>query len=161
MNIFLKKHLFYQIILILLLSLSISIITNLLRWDSIPFIMKDGDGKDTATKESVIYLEFEDMQAIINNKDIIIVDARDDDFYYAGHIPGAINIPLQEVESFIHDFISRISFETSVIIYCEGYGCDMGERLAVILEDFGFSNLMVYDGGIEEWESYGMPIEKD
>lgn len=159
MSIFFKKHLFYQIILILLLSLSISIVTNLLRLDSIPFIMKGG--KDAATKGGITYLEFEDMQEIINNKDIVIVDARDDDLYYEGHIPEAINLPLKEVESLIHDFISRVSFESSVIIYCEGYGCDMGERLALIFEDYGFSNLMVYDGGIEEWASYGMPIEKD
>ncbi|BCX04766.1 MAG: hypothetical protein KatS3mg053_2704 [Candidatus Roseilinea sp.] len=79
----------------------------------------------------------------------VVVDVRDPEAYAAGHVPGAINIPLAELE----DRLSELSAAALVVTYCEmeHRGQSLGERAATLLRKRGF-NASALDGGLPAWQ---------
>jgi rhodanese-related sulfurtransferase len=65
----------------------------------------------------------------------VIVDARGRDEYAAGHIPGAMNIPLAELP----DRLTEIPADRPVVAYCmmQHRGSSRGERAAAFLQEHG------------------------
>lgn len=82
----------------------------------------------------------------------LLLDVRTPEEFATGHIPGAVNISLQTLES----RLSSIPADQPVVIYCRS-----GNRSATaaqILAAAGYPN--IYDmGGILAWQSAGLPIE--
>jgi rhodanese-related sulfurtransferase len=85
----------------------------------------------------------------------VIVDVRDREDYEKEHIPGAINIPECDMER----RMSEIPKDKQVIVYCWSMVCHMAARTGLILAR---SNYFVceLEGGVEEWKSHKMPVEK-
>lgn len=81
-----------------------------------------------------------------------VVDVREADEYAAGHIGGALHIPLGRLQ----DELSRVPRDRPVLTYCV-----MGERsttAASILERNGFVDVRNVGGGITAWRRAGMPV---
>jgi phage shock protein E len=80
-----------------------------------------------------------------------LVDVRTADEFSTGHIPGAINISLQELP----EKISRIPKEKPVIVYCRS-----GNRSSFAVDLLNQADYTeVYDlGGIIDWARQGLPI---
>lgn len=93
---------------------------------------------------------------LINRRDAVVVDVREDAEYATGHIANARHIPLAKVAERIRElekFKSR-----PVIVYCRS-----GSRAASaagILRNNGFSEVVALHGGISAWQEAGMPLEK-
>jgi rhodanese-related sulfurtransferase len=88
----------------------------------------------------------------------VIVDARDAQDYAEGHIPGAINLPYDDV---ISDASLIDALETGgrpVITYCGGAGCEVSLGVAEELCNAGFERVAVYAGGFPEWVEQGNPV---
>jgi phage shock protein E len=85
-----------------------------------------------------------------------LIDVRTPAEYRSGHIPGAINIPLQ-------DFQRRFSEldgyrDREVVLYCEtGARADYGGRW---LKSQGFAELRFLDGHMGAWREAGLPTER-
>ncbi|MCK5567180.1 MAG: rhodanese-like domain-containing protein [Actinomycetia bacterium] len=97
----------------------------------------------------------EAYEIFLDNEDYIFIDVRSEDEYKSGHIEGAIHIPVTEIE----ERLGEIPDDKSIIVYCNGSGCDRSGRAARILTENGFNQ--VYDlvgRGIFEWEEKGYPI---
>ena len=75
--------------------------------------------------------------------------------YQELHLPGAINIPLKELDARNADRLDR---ERPVVVYCWDALCDMSPRAAVVLEQLGFD---VYDYALSkvDWMAHGIPME--
>ncbi|TET48655.1 MAG: rhodanese-like domain-containing protein [Actinomycetota bacterium] len=100
----------------------------------------------------------EAYEAFLNDEDYLFIDVRSEDEYKSGHIEGAIHIPVSEIEN----RLDEIPDDKSLIVYCNGSGCDRSGRAAMILTENGFNQ--VYDmvgGGIFEWEEKGYPIVEE
>ncbi|OYD07876.1 sulfurtransferase [Paludifilum halophilum] len=85
--------------------------------------------------------------------DYVFVDVRTDEEYNAGHIPGAIHIPHDEMEERASELESRKGEDILLI-------CRSGRRSVIaanILADQGFSRLFNLKGGMLEWNG---PVEK-
>lgn len=84
----------------------------------------------------------------------LILDVRTPHEFYAGHIPGARNIPLDQVMNYVGD----LKQYTEILVYCK-----MGGRAATacdILESLGLKNLSCLDdGGFPNWKASGFPAE--
>lgn len=114
-----------------------------------------------------------DRETVIATKDlpnVVLVDSRDGDRYrgerepidpVAGHIPGAINLPWQEVtdeQGYFtslaqqHSRWSKYSQATEIIVYC-GSGVTACVNL-LSLDQLGIANAKLYPGGWSEWCSY-------
>ncbi len=89
----------------------------------------------------------------------LLVDARDPQIYLDGHLPGAISLPLGEVDLLLGDFSARVSYETPLIIYCNGFGCPDSFDLGVRLLAEGYQKVQVYEGGYPEWRDSGRDLE--
>jgi len=88
------------------------------------------------------------------------VDARAAEVYGEGHLPGALSFPLGEYGQVLPGFLEKVAKESTLILYCSGFGCpdsfDLGERLLAE----GYLDVRVYEGGFPEWRDAGLPVEK-
>lgn len=89
-----------------------------------------------------------------------IVDARTRAEYETGHIPGAILLDYYDMGRYLERVLPMLDPERETVIYCYGPDCDDAELLARELYALGFTNLLVYRGGFEEWEDSGQMIEE-
>jgi rhodanese-related sulfurtransferase len=91
--------------------------------------------------------------AVLRDDGAVIVDVREPDEWAAGHIPGAILIPLGELASRLGDVPSN----RPIVVVCRS-----GNRSAEgrdILLGAGFPAVTSLDGGMNDWANAGMPIE--
>ena len=87
--------------------------------------------------------------------DGIVFDARIPEQYAAGHLPGAINLPLEDVERQLGTHAARLRPDTPILVYCGGADCTDALDLALKLRELGFADLTLYPGGYAEWVQYG------
>ena len=80
---------------------------------------------------------------------IVVVDLDDRTAYKAGHVTGARNIPIDEIEARLGD---ELSPSDKIILYCRCSNDDVGQIAAKILSKQGYSNLSVLKGGYKEWQ---------
>ncbi len=87
---------------------------------------------------------------------VMVIDVRPEEEYRAGHIPGAVSIPMRDLQA----RIAKIPRETEIIAYCRGPYCVMAIRAVELLRKNGYRATHLEEG-IPEWRSLGLPIEKD
>jgi len=92
---------------------------------------------------------------------ILFIDARDEDFYQAGHIPGAVEFYPYHPEKYLADVLTPCQFAEQIVVYCAGGECEDSESAALFLRNAGVpaGKLFVYGGGMAEWEAAGLPLE--
>lgn len=78
------------------------------------------------------------------------IDAREPEIFDEGHIPGAINIPFEELNQFA-DSLELLPKQNLVVFYCDGGDCHLSHDLAEWMLDHGWQRLAVYEGGWAEW----------
>jgi rhodanese-related sulfurtransferase len=96
------------------------------------------------------------------NQDLVIfVDARDDDHYQAGHVPGAYQLDHYHPENYLAAVLPVCHVAEQIVVYCKGGSCEDSEQTAIFLRDAGVpkDRLFVYAGGFDEWTANRMPIE--
>ena len=79
---------------------------------------------------------------------IVVVDVRPVDEYIAGHLPGAVSIPLDELAA----RLSEIPADVEVVAYCRGSYCVLSHRAVRLLLDHGFDATLAADG-VLEWRA--------
>ncbi|MEF3691494.1 MAG: rhodanese-like domain-containing protein [Candidatus Moraniibacteriota bacterium] len=92
--------------------------------------------------------------ALENNYPVFIVDVRKSFLYTNGHIPKAVNIPLEELEKRKSD----IPFSKEILVY--GADADEDFSAAVKLHDLGFLATYTLQGGFAAWQEKRFEIEK-
>jgi rhodanese-related sulfurtransferase len=93
---------------------------------------------------------------------IVFVDARDDDHFMAGHLPGAWQFDRFRPEIHLPQVLPVCLAASKVVVYCAGGECEDSAFAAIQLRDAGVSQdaLRVYLGGFTEWKALGLPIER-
>jgi rhodanese-related sulfurtransferase len=83
-----------------------------------------------------------------------LIDVRTPKEYQQGHIPGAINIPLSDIQSDASTL--GLPKETNVVLYCRsGYRAG---KAAKVLRREGFKQLQHLDGDMLGWQKAGRPV---
>ena len=92
---------------------------------------------------------------------ILFIDARNDQHYAEGHIPGAWLFDHYHPENFLPALLPVCQIAMQIVVYCTGGDCEDSEFAAVTLRDAGVpkEKLFVYPGGITEWQGGGSPVE--
>ena len=93
------------------------------------------------------------------SENALFVDARHEFDFQQGHIRGAVNIPLKDIDIQIAR-LNKISKDKLLIVYCDGAECNSSIELSVKLMESGFANVKIFFGGWQEWISAKLPIEK-
>jgi rhodanese-related sulfurtransferase len=93
---------------------------------------------------------------------VVFVDARDEDHYAAGHIPGAYPLDRYHPEKDLAADLTPCENADQVVVYCTGGDCEDAEYTALLLRDTGVSiqKIFVYGGGFDEWSASQLPLEQ-
>ncbi len=94
------------------------------------------------------------LMARVRAGDAIVVDLRPADEFEAGHIAGAISIPLPELEARLAD----LPADVEIVAYCRGPYCAMSPQAVALLERAGRRARRLEDG-YPEWRLAGLPVE--
>jgi len=86
---------------------------------------------------------------------VSVLDVRPTEEYEVGHIPGAVNIPLPELQKHLDEFDS----EKEVVAYCRGPHCVLAFDAVAELRKHGLNARRLEDG-FPEWKQAGMPVEQ-
>lgn len=65
------------------------------------------------------------------------------------HIPGSINIPLDQVEQ---EFPEQFEEGDDIVVYCASPSCQASPKAAQKLESMGFTNVKDYEDGLSDWK---------
>ena len=84
----------------------------------------------------------------------VVIDVRTPAEYSAGHVPGAINIPFDEVA----ERISEVEAPHGVALYCMlGPRARKGESALLAS---GYGSVFHLEGGLAAWQAAGLPVER-
>ncbi|MBS3765064.1 rhodanese-like domain-containing protein [Candidatus Bipolaricaulota bacterium] len=84
-----------------------------------------------------------------------LIEVLEEEEYEQGHIPGAINIPLEEIGREVKD---KLETEQEIIVYCADEDCGASPAAAEKLDKLGFENVRDYEGGKKDWVEAGNRI---
>lgn len=96
------------------------------------------------------------LQRINAKQSGLILDVRTPTEYAEGHVPGAINIPHDQLTARMSEVAGFK--EKDVVVYCRS-----GKRAAIatdVLKQAGFSKLLHLQGDMSGWRENGLPVEK-
>lgn len=110
-------------------------------------------------KDSPKIISLEQAYKLFQNNSATFIDARDKWDFAEGHIRNAINLPEYSFEQ-DNPIIKSMQKKNSYVIYCGGDDCDVSTRLAVKLNQLGYTKLFVFKLGWKEWLKANYPIEK-
>lgn len=91
-------------------------------------------------------------QFVASSSPHVLIDVRTAEEFSSGHIHGAVNIPVEALES----RLSEVPEDQPVVVYCRSG--NRSAQASQILAQAGYST--VYDlGGIIDWTAQGLPVE--
>lgn len=96
----------------------------------------------------------DDLLQRLREGDAVVVDVRPAVEFAAGHLPGARNIPLDELE----ERLSELPRDREVVAYCRGHYCVFAHDAVRLLTARGLRARRAADG-ILEWRVAGVPVE--
>jgi len=85
--------------------------------------------------------------------EVVILDVRPREEFAAGHIPGALSVPLDELDA----VLARLPKRTQVVAYCRGPYCVLAPEAVERLRAKGFKARRLADG-MPEWRLAGLPV---
>jgi rhodanese-related sulfurtransferase len=95
-------------------------------------------------------------QKLDHPKKTILVEALSPEEFRKVHLPGAINIPADQVRSLAAEMLPNKDVE--VIVYCAGPTCHASRDAVIQFAALGYSNVRHYPGGKDDWISAGLPV---
>lgn len=85
---------------------------------------------------------------------VTVLDVRPEDEFAAGHVSGAVNIPLKELTRRLRE----LSRNREVVAYCRGPYCVFAVEAVALLRKRGYTVRRLEDG-FPEWKAAGLPVE--
>ena len=85
---------------------------------------------------------------------VTVLDVRPAEEFAAGHLPGAINVPMEKLES----GLAKLPKKREVVAYCRGPYCLMSFEAVLKLRARGWKARRLEDG-FPEWKAAGLPVE--
>ena len=128
------------------------------------FITKQGFFAKTqpihsAAASNIEMIPFAMAKDIFESNKALFIDSRHEFDYQSGHIRGAVNIALKMFDTHLTR-LNKIPKDKLLIVYCDGAECNSSIEMAVKLIESGFTNVKVFFGGWQEWNSAKLPVEK-
>jgi rhodanese-related sulfurtransferase/DNA-binding transcriptional ArsR family regulator len=96
----------------------------------------------------------EELIGRLRQGEVTLLDVRPEDEFALGHLPGALNIPLPELERRLADLPAG----HEIVAYCRGPYCVLSFEAVATLRARGFKVRRLEDG-YPEWKAAGLPVE--
>ncbi len=98
-----------------------------------------------------------ELLARARDGEVTVIDVRPPEEYAAGHLPGAVNIPLAELEKRLAELDEHKDQE--IVAYCRGPHCVLAFDAVAWLREKGLKARRLEDG-YPEWKTAGLPVEE-
>jgi ArsR family transcriptional regulator len=86
---------------------------------------------------------------------VTLIDTRPPEEFNAGHLPGALNLPL----STLRRRLRELPRDREIVAYCRGQYCVLSYEAVAELRRRGFKAFRL-EGGYPEWRAAGLPVER-
>ncbi|GHF98749.1 ArsR/SmtB family transcription factor [Streptomyces hydrogenans] len=96
----------------------------------------------------------EELRARVAAGSVVVLDVRPVEEYLAGHIPGAVSIPVDELASRVHE----LPEQTEIVVYCRGEYCVLAYDAVRMLTERGRQAVRLHDGMVE-WRLAELPVD--
>ena len=104
------------------------------------------------------FITIEDLLEMLEDKEPFkLVEVLTRAEYDKGHIPKAINIPLDELETLAKQKLKKTD---TIVVYCANYTCHASTKAAGTLLDLGYQRVLDFKGGKRWWQHAGFELEK-
>ncbi|CCK81094.1 rhodanese-like domain-containing protein [Desulfobacula toluolica] len=135
-----------DIVLILIAGIVLGLVYNFASPGRINVIPKEW------LRPAMVHVDVDQARQLFENSQAIFVDARPAEFFNQGHIAGAQNLPPS-----LFDFIYMMRFSQTdvtrpIVVYGRNISRRYDEETAFNLLERGHENVVVFPGGIKEWE---------
>lgn len=99
-------------------------------------------------------VEREELMRRARAGEVTVLDVRPVEEYRAGHIPGALSIPVAELKT----RLAELPKDCEIVAYCRGPWCVMAVQAVSVLRDNGFEAHHL-SAGVPEWRARGWRVE--
>lgn len=96
----------------------------------------------------------EELVDRLADSQVILLDVRPEDEFQLGHLPGALNVPLEELEK----RLAELPKDQEIVAYCRGPYCILSFEAVQALRAKGFKVRRLEDG-FPEWVAAGLDVE--
>jgi len=106
-------------------------------------------------------ISLEQFRAAVDDKGVLILDARAATYFNRGHVPRAMNLSRQD---FAQDYMRMrpmldAAKDKPIVVYCSGGACHDSKMVAQALTALGFSQVRIYPGGWDGWTAASLPVD--
>jgi rhodanese-related sulfurtransferase len=101
-------------------------------------------------------VEMKSLLRRIRRGEVTVLDVRPPEEYHAGHIPGAVSVPLKDLKS----HLSKLPRDQEIVAYCRGPYCVLAKEAVSLLKAKGF-NARRMESGVPDWRAQGLPVVID
>ena len=97
----------------------------------------------------------EELSERLDEDDLTLVEVLDHKYFRKFHLPGAINVPLDD--GFDENIRNSVPAKGSpVVVYCADSDCDASVKAGKRLDELGYTQVLVMEGGLLAW-----PFERE
>jgi rhodanese-related sulfurtransferase len=105
------------------------------------------------SRDKLTPVEPRELLKLSRKGEVTVIDVRPAHEYRAGHVKGAINIPLEDLE----EHLGELPRERDVVAYCRGPYCVLAFEAVEALRRHGFSARRL-ENGFPEWKAARLPV---
>lgn len=121
----------------------------------------DGFGIFSSTTQvpssTSLQVDFPAVYQIWKKEEAVFVDVRSAANFRRGHIPGAVNVPVNRIKQSL--FVLPTDKKAFLITYCGGIECPNAYQLMNVLLASGYRNVKFFPRGLRSWQALGYPLE--
>lgn len=99
----------------------------------------------------------EELRKVMARGDVVLLDVLPSSYFRHSHLPGALNVPLDEISSHIRQLVPDTN--TFIVVYCQNDECQAAQKAIQIMSDLGYQNVRDYRGGKDDWHAHGLRLE--
>ncbi|MCL6556419.1 MAG: metalloregulator ArsR/SmtB family transcription factor [Burkholderiales bacterium] len=107
------------------------------------------------SRDGLTPVKREELLRLVKRGDVVVIDVRPPEEFAAGHIPGAVNIPVNELPK----RLKSLPKDQEIVAYCRGPYCMFAVDAVAILRRKGYRARRLEEG-FPEWKAERLPVEK-
>ena len=96
-----------------------------------------------------------EVERLLAEGDAVLIEVMPEEEFRRNHIAGAVNIPLERIGATCRE---RYRTDRQLILYCADLACAASDLAARKLAFFGFSDVLEYGAGKQDWQDAGLPM---
>ena len=153
----------YQVYALITISVIISLALNVIRSNPISMIAQDLKKIDNIDElvnsnepSGIVEIDIK-IAKDLYEKGTLFIDARAEEYFNDGHIPGAICS--DELDELIDKIYNFDNLDKAFVVYCSDDDCGSSEELSYQLYDQGFESIYLFKGGWKQWIENNLPAK--